>query len=79
MTKTYKIKVVRKEREKIIEDTLENLIEYFSYTLEVGHSWNRKINKNPTTIKSFISNLRKSFEEKEGGCYERTYIELIKD
>ena len=75
--KTYKIKKVRKDRESIIEGTLEYLKDYFSYTFEVGYSRNRKINKNPKTIDSFISNLEKSLDEKEGACYERTSIYLI--
>ena len=75
--KTYKIEHTRKGRTKIIEGTLRELIEYFSYTLEVGNSWNKKINRNPKTIQSFISNLKKSYDEKEGACYERTHIELV--
>ena len=56
--------------------TLEELIQYFGYTLEVGNSWNSKINRNPKTIKSFISNLQKSYEEKEANCFSRTFVEL---
>ena len=42
--------------------TIAELIEYYSYTLEKGASWahekgNRKINKNPKSIKSLITNL----------------------
>jgi hypothetical protein len=75
--KIYKILVIRKGRETLIERTLKGLIEYFSYTLEVGHGYNRKINLNPTTITSFVNNLQKSFTEKEAACYERTSIEYI--
>ena len=75
--KTYQIKKIKKERETIVEGTLAYLIDYFGYILEIGNSWNRKINRNPKTIKSFVSNLEKSYDEKEGACYERTYIELI--
>ena len=63
-------------RKTEVEGTLEELIEYFGYTLEVGNSWNSKINRNPKTIKSFISNLSKAYDEKEGGCYERTSVWL---
>jgi hypothetical protein len=55
---------------------LTYLLQYFSYTLECGASWNRKINRYPKTIKSFISNLQKSYEEKEASCYNRTHVEL---
>lgn len=42
--------------------TLSELIECFSYTLECGASYqyergNKKINRNPKSIKSLISNL----------------------
>jgi hypothetical protein len=45
--------------------TLPELVEYFKYTLDVGASYawekgNKKINKNPTTIKSLVSNLAKA-------------------
>jgi len=78
--KIYKIKVTHTRRgEKIVEGTLDYLLnDYFGYTLEIGASWNRKINRHPKTIKSFISNLQKSYEEKEAACYERTSVELIK-
>jgi hypothetical protein len=74
--KTYKVEISGR-RDRIVEGTLTELISYFSYTLEIGHSYNNKINKTPTTIKSFISNLQKSFKIKEGSCYEKTFITLI--
>lgn len=65
MAKTYKIRTTktRMMREPSVnehEGTLEELISYYSYTLEIGNSWNKKINRNPKTIKSFVSNLQKS-------------------
>ena len=54
--------------------TLAEAIEYFGYTLEVGASWqhekgNKKINRNPTTIKSLISNLNNaSNNSARNGC-----------
>ena len=75
--KVYKVRKIRKGRETTIEGTLNYLIDYFGYTLEVGNSWNPKINTNPKTIKGFISSLKKSLDEKEGACFERTYIELV--
>ena len=74
--KIYKIQKTYRNRETFIEGTLAELIKYFGYTLEVGNSWNKKINRNPKTIKSFMNNLCKSYDEKEGG-YERTSIELV--
>ena len=75
--KTYQIRQTRKGRETIVEGTLDRLIDYYSYTLEIGASWNRTINRNPKTIRSFMTNLKKSLDEKEGACYERTSVELI--
>jgi hypothetical protein len=74
---TYTIKKERNDKETIITGTLSYLINYFSYTLEVGNSWNPKINRNPTTIYSFITNLQKSFEAQEACCYNRTSITLL--
>jgi hypothetical protein len=76
--KQFKINITHTRRgDKIIEGTLEYLIGYFGYTLEIGNSWNRKINREPKSIKSFVTNLQKSYEEKEASCYERTFVELI--
>ena len=77
--KVYKVKITHSKREdKIVEGTLDYLInQYFGYTLEIGASWNPKIQRYPKTIKSFVSNLQKSYEEKEAACYERTYVYLI--
>lgn len=65
------------KRDKLVEGTLEYLIDYYSYTLLIGHSWNPKINQKPTTIKSLVTNLQKSFEEQEAACYNRTYVEYV--
>lgn len=77
--KTYTIRKEYKGRVSEIEGTLEYLKDYFSYTLEIGRSWNKKI-PHPSkikTIKSFISALERSYDEKEGACYQRTSIELV--
>lgn len=78
--KTYTIIKSRSGRSRNdsseITGTLEYLTNYFSYTLEIGASWNKKINRYPKTIKSFISNVQMAFEEKEACCYDRTHIEL---
>ena len=62
--------------EREVSGDLPYLLKYFSYTLECGNSWNKKINRYPKTIKSFVSNLQKSYEEKEASCYNRTYVSL---
>lgn len=63
-------------RDRIVSGTLEELIEYHSYTLEIGNSWNPKINRYPKTIRSFISNYNKSVDEKYDG-YHRPYLHLV--
>jgi hypothetical protein len=75
MSKIHYVKKYHRGRQTIIKGTLEGLINYFRYTLECGHSWNNKISENPKTIKSFITNVNKSFDETQGGCFERDYIE----
>jgi hypothetical protein len=75
--KIFKIEKIRKGRISIIEGTLDYLTQYFSYTLLIGNSYNKKINLKPSTIKSLISNLEKSLDIQEGACYERTLINLL--
>lgn len=54
--------------------TLEEAVDYYAYTLEVGASWahekgNKKINRKPTTIKSLITNLNNaSNNAASNGC-----------
>ena len=74
--KTYKINRYHRGRESIVEGTLEYLTSYFGYTLECGHSWNPKINKHPTTIKSLISNINKSYSETMGSCYDPDSVSM---
>jgi hypothetical protein len=70
MSKQAKVFTIKVERgsfyrnssSDLVTGTLEELIKYFSYTLEVGASWqyergNKKINRNPKTIASLVSNL----------------------
>lgn len=75
--KIYKVKITRKGRESFTEGTVEDLAKYFSYTLEIGNSYNKRINRNPKTIKSLISNVQNAYSEKEAACYERTDIDLV--
>lgn len=92
--RTKKVKVYRiiahyspmwgNSREYKFEGTLEELIEAFSYTLEVGESWqhergNKKINRNPKTIQSLCTNLEnaKNNAARNGyGGYYYTYEEI---
>lgn len=54
--------------------TLEELIKMFSYTLECGQSWerekgNKKINCQPKSIKSLISNLNNAVNNSASNGY----------
>lgn len=59
--KIYTVIKTHNDREREVSGTLDELIEYFSYTLECGHGWNSRIPRYPKTIKSLISALNKSF------------------
>jgi len=74
--KTYKINSYHRGRERIVEGTLEYLTDYFGYTLECGNSWNKKINRHPSTISSLISNINKSYSETMGSCYDPDYVSM---
>ena len=57
---------------------LEELIEYFSYTLECGASYqhergNKRIDCNPKTIKSLIKNLNNAESNTAANGYSSTY------
>jgi hypothetical protein len=73
----FSIKQTRKGRETIISKTLPELIEYFGYTLEIGASYDKKVNRNPKNIQAFMTNLQRAYDAKEACCYERTSVELV--
>lgn len=72
--KVYYVEKYHRGRTSIIKGTVDQLVSYFSYTLDCGHSWNSKINPRPTTYKSLISNLNKSFHETQGSCWDPDYV-----
>lgn len=61
--------------------TMAQMTKAFSYTLECGNSWNRKIKTADQikNIKSLVSNLNKSVDEPQDGCYDRDYYEEAMD
>lgn len=64
------------------EGTLEELVKSFSYTLEVGKSWehekgNSKINCNPKTIGALIKNLNNAKNNAASDGYADIYYEEI--
>lgn len=85
MSKLHTIKISSSIRpSRIVTDTLENLISNFSYTLEVGKSWqhekgNKKINLKPKTIKSLITNLNNAKSNAAANGCPSDYYELVTD
>jgi hypothetical protein len=78
---THTIKIIRKGVEKTTTGTVEELISYFQYTLEVGAAYahekgNKKINQTPKTAKSLVNELNKAkCNAAANGCPD-TYYEL---
>lgn len=73
------IHTIIKTRRGVVSEvsrTLPELIKYFGYTLLVGNSYNPKINTNPKTATSLVSNLNKAIAEKMRGSYDPDYFEL---
>ena len=56
--------------------TIDQIRKAFSYTLEVGHSWNPKVNDHPTTPKALEKNINLSFDEKYGSTYTTAWVEV---
>ena len=77
--KKYAVKVIRGSRERIVErNSIEELVEYFGYTLEVGKSWERekgnsRINTNPKSLKSLVTNLNKAASNASRNGYSSTF------
>jgi len=74
--KIYKVTMTKdiSDRKYITTGTLEQLITYFGYTLDKGESWqhekgNKKINLNPKSIKSLMTNLYNSENNAAGNGY----------
>ena len=61
--------------------TLEELIECYRYTLECGKSWehekgNKKINLNPKTVKSLVTQINNAANNSASNGYADRYYEL---
>ena len=83
--KVYTIKITRvgfvSRPPRETSGTLEELIQYFKYTLEVGESYERekgnyKINTNPKSAKTLVTNLNKAAHNR-GRRYQSEYYELV--
>lgn len=72
--KIYEVVTENSRRNHKQIGTLPELINYFSYTLEVGASWDKKVQRQPKTFNSFLSSLQRAYAAKEAACYDRTMI-----
>ena len=80
--KEITIVISRNGKEREVKGTLEYLLEYFGYTLEVGKSYerergNKKININPKSGKSLVTNLNKAVSNSASNGYSSTSYSLI--
>jgi len=62
--------------------TIDYLVQAFSYTLEVGESWqhekgNHKINRNPKNIDSLVKNLQWAKDNAAANGYSGTYYTAL--
>ena len=77
--KQYTIRYTRRDRTNEVTDTLENLIEYFSYTLECGKAYerergNKRINTAPKSAASLVTNLNNAESNRSvNGCGDTFY------
>ena len=81
MKKNYTIVINRNGKERETSGTIEELLNYFSYILEVGKSWerekgNQKINLNPKNGKALVDNLNKAKSNAASNGDSNTYYIL---
>lgn len=69
---------LNKTRTYTLSGTLPELIEKFSYTLEIGHSHKKSIKTNPSTIRGLISALNRSGEVINACRYTQYFYSLVK-
>lgn len=79
--KQYTVIVSRRNRTSEFTGTVAELVENFHYTLEKGKSWerergNKKINMNPKSISSLISNLNNAENNAAANGFSGTYFSL---
>ena len=84
--KVFKIRKVNHNRgsEYFSEGTLEELIQYHGYTLECGQSWeyekgNKKINRNPKSVKALITNLNNAVNNTAANGYAGVTYYLVEE
>lgn len=88
MAKTYTIKETydslfgNRHREMLVTGTLEELISRYSYDLEVGACYQnekgrKKINRQPKTIKSLVTNLYNAKNNAASNGYSGYDFEIV--
>ena len=83
--KTPKVYVIKRENSRsefTMSGTVAELVYACSYTLECGHSYEHekgrsKINCNPTTIKSLVTNLNKAVNNSAANGYADVTYSLV--
>ena len=78
----FTIAIYRRGRTNEQSGTIAELVSYFGYTLECGQSWehekgNKKINRNPKTAKSLVTNLNNATNNSAANGYSSTSYSLI--
>jgi hypothetical protein len=76
--KTYRVQCERRGRVSLFEGTLPELNLIFKYTLDCGASWGhekgrKKINRNPKTLASLITNLNNAKNNSASNGYSPEY------
>ena len=80
--KQYTIEICRwNGRNRTKTGTLDELIEYFGYTLLKGKSWehergNKRINTTPKSARSLVTNLNNAESNRARNGCPNTYYEL---
>jgi hypothetical protein len=66
----------RRDDKELRPMTMAELLKYFSYTLEKGASWDKKVDRNPKNIGSLIKNLNRAEDAATGNGYSGTSYSL---
>lgn len=74
------IKTNKDGGERTITGTIEELANYFSYTLAAGNSWNQNIKKSEfRSIEQLIRHINLAFDILEKNCYGKSSVRIFKE
>lgn len=76
--KEYTVNIHRKDTIREVTGTMDYLLQYFSYTLQTGKSYehekgNKRINLSPKSVKSLVTNLNNAKTNAASNGYPDTY------